>query len=95
MYAKYARKKITLRSITEGRSNIFFNAFGEIVFMLQQDVMNAYHFIAVTERMEESLGLLCHELGWEPFAAIPRHNTTEKRSTASELDTTRQRSAER
>ncbi len=42
--------------------------------------------VGLTERFEESVGLLCRELGWEPFVEIPRYNTTRKRIQVSELD---------
>lgn len=42
--------------------------------------------IGLTERFAESVDLLSHELGWEPFAEIPRYNVTGKRLASSELD---------
>jgi hypothetical protein len=42
----------------------------EIVFLLQHDVMNAYHFIAVAERMEESMVVLQLLFQLEPMDMI-------------------------
>ena len=42
--------------------------------------------VGLTERFDESVDLLCHELGWEPFAKTAPQNVTRQRIKVADLD---------
>ncbi len=42
--------------------------------------------IGLAERFEDSVDLLCHRLGWEPFTEIRRRNATPQRLKMNDLD---------
>jgi hypothetical protein len=42
--------------------------------------------VGLTERFDDSVELLCHQLGWEPFNEIRRRNVTPQRLKMNDLD---------
>lgn len=56
--------------------------------MLQQAKRNleSCALIGLTERMEDSMALIAHRLGWPAFGPIPRDNPTRSRPPADALD---------
>lgn len=44
------------------------------------------HCFGLVERVDESMTMLSHTLGWEPFAGLPHANSTRARPSVTDLD---------